>query len=273
MEAMGTPRSPKVLGALFLLQNTQPTRYLKEMKTILIACEAAKTVPFEELNPFQGNLKTLAKEDSEKLKKEIVETGFAFPMYIWENGGKVFIVGGHQRYKVLESLKAEGYEIPSIPVVSIKADSYQGAKRRIMQDAAQYGKINGQGLHDFIIDAGFNIEDFASSFSLPEVSISKFMDEFFKEKEHLAEQEPVISDREPQITTPEEVSPKTSGDHYSTPAPAVSNVKMVQLFFTEATQPEFVQKVTELQEKYGQDNLTDTVMEIVREAHSTHFPS
>ena len=44
----------------------------------------------------------------------------------------------------------------------------------------------------------------------------------------------------------------------------IAHVRMVQLFLTTDTFPEFTEMVADLQEKYGTQNPTDTVMEALR---------
>ena len=62
----------------------------------------------------------------------------------------------------------------------------------------------------------------------------------------------------------EEESPDDSTRHAS------SQVRMVQLFFNEQTHVEFLAKTQSLLSFYGADNLTDLVLEVVREAHRSH---
>lgn len=50
--------------------------------------------------------------------------------------------------------------------------------------------------------------------------------------------------------------------------PIESQVRMVQLFLTVASQPEFVKKVRDLSTKLNTKSITDTVLQIVRNAHA-----
>lgn len=152
------------------------------MKTIKIACDVRDHLPLEELLPLQGKLKTLSKKDHAKLRKEILETGFAFPFMMWKDkkGGK-HIIDGHQRLNFLTAIKSEGYEVPPLPVVYVAADSIVGARRRILQYISTYGKINQKGLAEFMHDADITIEDLGQSFSVPdgELNVASFKSEFF----------------------------------------------------------------------------------------------
>ena len=49
----------------------------------------------------------------------------------------------------------------------------------------------------------------------------------------------------------------------------VSQVRMVQLFFTGETEPVFSRRVADLAGKLGMDNISDTVFEVVRQQHVT----
>lgn len=54
--------------------------------------------------------------------------------------------------------------------------------------------------------------------------------------------------------------------------PVYSNqVKMVQLFFNKDDQAAFITMTSDLSQAFSKDNLTDTVMEAIREAHSARF--
>jgi DNA modification methylase len=153
------------------------------MPTIKIACTGADLLPIDSLLEFQGELKSLSKENYARLKKEIVDTGFAFPFHVWKSGDKLFLIGGHQRKRTLESMKEEGFEIPPLPVVYVEATDYKQAKRRVLQDVAQYGTVEKQGLYDFTLDADIKMEDLDASFVIPMIPLDmgSFNAEFFKD--------------------------------------------------------------------------------------------
>lgn len=152
---------------------------------IRIACDVAGRAQLDTLTPFQGALKSAPEEELAKLRHEILETGFAFPVYVWKDPSdqKVYIVGGHQRVTVLKRLRDEGFRFPEdqVPVVEVFAASYQEAKRRVLQDVAQYGKIQREGLAEFMKESGMSIGDLESSFRLPDVDVRSFRQQFFPE--------------------------------------------------------------------------------------------
>ncbi len=143
-------------------------------------CSGSRDVPLNLLKEFQGELKSLSKEDFKKLRDEIINTGMAFPIRIWKDqNGVENIIGGHQTTRVLRELEHEGYEIPPIPVADIKAKSLEEAKRRVLQDASQYGAIDRQGLYQFMVEIDLDMGDLASSFKLPDLNMPSFGAEFF----------------------------------------------------------------------------------------------
>lgn len=152
------------------------------MKQIKIACKVADFVPLSELCELQGDLKSLSHNQFAQLKNEILKTGFAFPIHIWRDADKTpWIVGGHQRVRVLRQLVQDGYQIDKVPVVEVEAKNLDAAKRRVLQDASQYGQIERQGLYEFMTSIDLGVDDLATSFHLPEVSLDMdmFKQEFF----------------------------------------------------------------------------------------------
>ncbi len=154
---------------------------MSEKRTIRIDCDVRDHLPLDQLEPFQGELKSLSKEDYDRLRREIIEHGFAFPVHVWRSPENVhFILGGHQRVRVLKELRqSEGFEIPPIPVVMVKAATFALAKRRVLQDASQYGKVEGQGLYQFMNEISLDPGELAMSFRLPELNMPSFNAEFF----------------------------------------------------------------------------------------------
>lgn len=150
-------------------------------KQISLVCDVKDFLPLDELHPFQGDLKSLDSVSFAKLKKEILDTGFAYPVYVWTDIDNIhWIIGGHQRVRVLKHLRdIEHYNVSLVPVVYIKANNKVEAKRRVLQDVAQYGTIERQGLYEFLHDAQISIQSLSDSFKLPDIDITSFGDEFF----------------------------------------------------------------------------------------------
>lgn len=150
------------------------------MKIVSIAIGGSGEVLLDNLHPLQGDLVEMTDANRAKLKKEIVDTGFAFTPHVWRNPAdeKLYLLDGHQRISVLKDLKADGYAIPLIPVSFINAATMEEAKRRILQARSQYGHMTEQGLANFSVESGFKIEDIKVSFDFPSVDMEKFKDLF-----------------------------------------------------------------------------------------------
>jgi hypothetical protein len=221
-------------------------------KEVKIECEGAGTLSVDLLTPTQGNLKTLATEDYEKFRLEIVEDGFSIPVAVWEDveTGKLQIIDGHQRVKTLKMMRDEGFKVPEIPIVWVKADSFEQAKRKVLGAASQYGKLSRQGLIEFL-GSDITAEELLSKYSFPEMPMVEISEQLLGPKE--------IEDIVPLTTM-------VSEHERNLPAENPSQVKMVQLFFTTITHPEFMKMAMKVQDRIGTDNLTDTVFEVMRES-------
>lgn len=149
------------------------------MQEILIKCNISDRVNYSSIVPTQGNLKSLSKESFSKLKKSILKEGFFVPIFVWENDGQLKCLDGHQRLYTLKEMEHEGYEIPLIPIVRIYADSLKEAADKLLQLISQYGKIEGQGLYEFMIDKEIDMGSLAADFELPNLNIPSFGAEYF----------------------------------------------------------------------------------------------
>ena len=98
-----------------------------------IACESARTLPFSEMTEFQGELKSLSKEDYEKLRRQLETSGYSFPISIWKApDGLNYILDGHQRLRTIKAMAADGWEIPDLPVSYTEASTYKEAKQKLL---------------------------------------------------------------------------------------------------------------------------------------------
>lgn len=220
--------------------------------TLKIACEGAATVALDQLKEFQGDLKTLNKEPFEMLKKELVQTGFAFPFHVWKDPqGQLNLIGGHQRKRVIHAMEQEGWVIPPLPVVWVKAKNLQEAKRRVLQDVAQYGKVEGQGLYEFVHEFDLDVNDLATSFRLPDIRMPEFLEEYFGDGG--------VDPLDVGLGAP--ALPSQQGS-------ASGAVRMVQLYYKQEDHEMLMRLLDDLGGPYGTDNLSDTIMEAVKRAHA-----
>lgn len=153
------------------------------MPKIEIACKTEQMIDWRILKPLQGELKSLSKENYEKLRGEIVDTGFAFPLFVWQgpDGSEdVRIVGGHQRLRCIRQMvEREGYECGFLPVVFIEAKNKKEAMRRVVQDVSQYGHVTGDGLYEFMHDAEIDIQTLIKTQDIPNLDLERFAEGYF----------------------------------------------------------------------------------------------
>ena len=150
------------------------------MNTIKIAVRGAFNLPIDDIHHFQGDLKTLSIENFEKLKKEILETGFAFAPHVWQNPDdkRWMLLDGHQRCNVLRELQRKGYDVPPVPVNPVEAKDFKEARRRVLQGTSQYGEMTSEGLYEFALTSEITFEDLADSFVFPEIDFDQYEKEF-----------------------------------------------------------------------------------------------
>lgn len=149
-------------------------------KIIRIECKGHGVISLSEIEPIQGELKSLSSSGYDKLKNQILMHGFSAPFFLWKNPKKEkwSICDGTQRFRVLSELKNQGYEIPKLPYVEIFAKSELEAKKKLLSYVSQFGKVDRQGLYQYIMDSEIDVADL-EDFDLPEVDLSQFKEEFF----------------------------------------------------------------------------------------------
>lgn len=151
--------------------------------TIRIACKVEEFLPLSDFEDFQGELKSLTKDNYERLKNLIVKYGFIAPIFIWDGHKK--ILDGHQRVKtVKQMLSAEKFKLPGnkLPIVRIEADDEATAKRMVLALISQYGHVEPEGLYQFSIEADIPSFELLESFEVPDLNMPKFVDSFFTDE-------------------------------------------------------------------------------------------
>ena len=146
-------------------------------------------VPLDELEEYQGNLKSLGKTEYAKLKQSITEKGFIVPCFAWRNGSdKWKLLDGHQRVRVIRN---EGWEIEGgIPIVEIAAEDERDAKEKLLAIVSRYGRVEGQGLYEFLDGTGIDLEQWAVP-DLPDLDLDSWLDEFMRDPAALGDPEAV----------------------------------------------------------------------------------
>lgn len=225
-------------------------------KTIKITVRGAEVVALAKLEAFQGDLKHISKEQYERLRKGILDLGFSFAPHVWKNDGKFHLLDGHQRIFVLKQMvEIEGYKVAKIPVAVVEAANFAEAKRKVLAAASQYGVVSREGLVAYARENDIPYDEIVATYHFPEIDYSVLASDFSP---------PAPDDKampEPEDEPSTDKTQKSGSDL----------VKQLQLFFGADQYAEFVAKVEQLANIYDTQNVTDTLLEIVREVHSAHL--
>src|SRR5690606_16799479 len=114
------------------------------------------TLSINELIPTQGELKDLTEVNYNKLKLSFEKHGFIFPISIWQDGDKNYLIDGHQRQRVI----TKEYGDVEVPVIKIPAKNIKEAAEILLKVTSQYGTITQEGLDTYI-----------ATYELPEAEI------------------------------------------------------------------------------------------------------
>lgn len=108
-----------------------------------IKCMAPDTLKLHELRTFQGGLKRRTPKDIEALANSIMQDGLIMPLAVWKSENGNLLLDGHGRLAALTELALKDSELEDIdvPVIYIKADTEDEAKKSLLQITSSYGKI------------------------------------------------------------------------------------------------------------------------------------
>ena len=134
---------------------------MKTVKTISIKCDCDKTIDFHELQSFQGGLKEHTESDYEKAKKSILQYGWSFVLYYWNDGKNKWIIDGHNRCEVLSRLEAEGYIIPPVPAIEVFCKNRKEAKQKLLRLNSTFGRLSKESVLEFAEDIDLNFDEIA----------------------------------------------------------------------------------------------------------------
>jgi len=149
------------------------------VKQIKLSCDVKLHIAVESLNEFQGSLKSLTTKRYQKLKKSILKHGFSAPIFVWKNDGKWWILDGHQRKHSVVQMKAEGYSVPDLPCVEIKASSRKEAKEKLLTYVSQFGNLDPQGLYEYVEEAEITVDELEDDYAIPEIDMEAFKKEYY----------------------------------------------------------------------------------------------
>jgi len=129
----------------------------EKRKKVIIRCAGETFVDVRTLAPFQDDIKSLSESGYQKLKASIEKKGWIAPIFVWKQGPKINIIDGHQRVSAAMRMIEEGWEIPPVPVVSIKAKSVTDAKEILLAVTSRYGEFDFGAMANFVdeLDIGF----------------------------------------------------------------------------------------------------------------------
>lgn len=153
-----------------------------DTRSLRIECEAVATLDVDQIQEFQGNLKSLSRENYERFRNQLLELGFSEPISVWKDpDGVMRCLNGHQRTRTLKEMRREGIEIPPIPVSWIHARTLKEAKKKVLALASQYGKVEDDGLYEFLNDAQITAEELGD-FHFPDIDMEEFRADFLEDK-------------------------------------------------------------------------------------------
>lgn len=116
-------------------------------------CKTDTKMLLSEITPFQGDLKKRTDKDLIELGNSLKEDGLLMPIAVWAHEGKHFILDGHGRREALLRLAIEedtGILEQEFPVLVIEAETDEQARKSLLQISSTYGRVNKQGLTNFI---------------------------------------------------------------------------------------------------------------------------
>jgi hypothetical protein len=135
-------------------------------REIPVTCTGTAYIKRDEIHPLQGSLKIRKREQQERMIKSILQHGFSFPVFIWNNRGHDYTLDGHGRLEALDIITSQGYyltetrslekspdvqyKIPAIPVVYITAKDINEAKAKLLKINSRYGDITRDGFQEFV---------------------------------------------------------------------------------------------------------------------------
>jgi hypothetical protein len=207
-------------------------------KRVLVNVEANKTVTLDSLIPFQDDLKTITKDEYEKLRESTIQEGISLSLHVWPKGNKNNLIDGHQRVFTWKKMRDdEGFEMPEIPVSIVKAKSFKEAKRKVLMAASVSGRAHKDAVAKFLESNEISLEEVLATISIPGIDLTKHIDQAAKDVKE----------------TVENAIPSSS-----------DGVKQIQLYFDSDSHEEFTKSINALAKSLGTENITDTVMECVR---------
>lgn len=194
-----------------------------------------------DLIPASYNPRKLTEQQAEDLKASLGKFGLAEPIVINTNNT---VIGGHQRLKTIADIQGMDSMVQvNVPDRELTLEEEKELNIRLNRNVGEWDWdiLNKEFEVSELMDWGFQSFEFG---------MSKSNLDFVAE------------------STEEEEIPEYEGNDLE-----ASHVRMVQLFLNATTQPQFLEFVEYLKEKYATDNLTDTVFKAVEESFNDYKAS
>jgi len=148
------------------------------MKSLTDITEKTEKIAWQRLNPTQPeSLKKTTPARMDKLKKSLIENGFAASFYVFEKDNNIYVIDGTHRLKALRELQSEGVDVPThFNCTFLKVRDDKHIKKLVLAFNSHYADMTKDGLEDFVSD--LNLEELNQEF---EFNLS-FEDDEPKEK-------------------------------------------------------------------------------------------
>jgi hypothetical protein len=222
-------------------------------REIRIECKGSGTEDYQKLLDFQGKLKTLHKSDYERLRDHILKRGFSEPISVWTWKGRKHILNGHQRLKTVKDMvEKEGYKTGPLPINQIDAKSWKEARRKVLSLTSQFGRTRAEGLFNFLKDTDITPEELLADFTFADLDLVDWVDLYHPKP-----------DDENDLGQAEVVNP----DELQTVETPTGHVRMMQMILESVITEKFMEKIERLKGTYSTTNVTDTVLNAVKEFH------
>lgn len=157
---------------------------MKEIRNRVLQMKLVNWQKLEWLKP--ENYKINTDEDLSKLKKSLTKNHFIDPFKIWydEKAERFYILDGHRKQRALKELNDEGIRIPeTLPAAFIDCKTVKQAARLVLVYDSVYGKVNREGLTDYLNLFDIEYSDVQEFTNLPDIDASYLNPIGYDEKE------------------------------------------------------------------------------------------
>ena len=126
------------------------------------------------------------------LENSLFRNKFIMPFFVWENGGKGYILDGFHRKKVMLQMEKDGYldennkrhvvSFPDmLPAIFIDCENEQDAAKVVLALSSKYAYETGEGMYEFMHKFNLNFDDIRLTTDFPKIDFEEFEMEFLKD--------------------------------------------------------------------------------------------